>query len=144
MAPPLWRGGKEYDYGGAWGLNLVLNYRKTFEVGKFTVKITPNLLVDVQSKSEDFSFEDKKKPKGTWFTLEPGIQLGVKYQPSDKFAFFTGIDFSLLQWNTHAMLGGDKEGTIFVDKKANNIGDWAMATLGDLFTTFSLIVTYTF
>jgi hypothetical protein len=195
--------GQEYDYGGAWGLNLYLHYRKAFELGKFTVKITPNLNMDVVSQSLDYSIDGVKHPKPTWFTLEPGIQLGVKYQPSDKFAFFTGFDLRLLRWNTYATPGGDKDekddttrwnlestfwnsgtnnfrlgmawtpikglvvstgltsllnafvvfdvqnmtvtkGTLFNDTNAGNVGDWALITLGKIFDTFELTVTWTF
>jgi hypothetical protein len=101
--------GKEYDYGGEWGLKLALNYRKTFELGKFTLKITPNLTMTVDGKSQDYSIGDVKDNKPTWFTLEPGVTLGAKFQPSDKFAFFTGLDLSLLQWRTYATPGGDED-----------------------------------
>ena len=193
-------GRKAYTYGGAWGLNLNLNYRKTFELGKFTMKITPNLNMDMRSQSNDNSFDGNENPKPTWFTLEPGIQLGVKYQPFDKLAFFTGLDLSLLLWRVYATPGGDvKDGTtkwdirgtqwsygknfglgmawypvkglvvstgltsvlnafvkfdvenmsvsrgsIFEDTNTENIGDWAMVTLGKIFNSFELTVTWTF
>jgi len=195
--------GKEYDYGGAWGLNLYLNYRKTLELDKFTVKITPNLNINVMRKSDDYSIVDAKNPQPTWFTLEPGVTLGVKFQPFEKLAFFTGLDFRLLQWNTYSTPGGDddlkndatywevkgiywnmnksslalgmawtpiqglvistnvssilgafaqfdtqrmsvRKGTIFDDTQTSNVGDWAMVTLGKLFSSFDLTVTYTY
>ena len=98
--------GLEYDYGDAWGLKLYLHYRKAFELGKLTVKITPNLNMDVVNESMDVS-GGKKNPKPTWFTLNPGVTLGLKYQAFTKFAFFTGIDLSLLEWSTYATPGGD-------------------------------------
>ena len=196
--------GKEFDYGGAWGLDLYLHYRKAFELGKFTMKITPNLRMTLASMSEDISIDDKKNPKPTWFTLEPNVTLGIKYQAFEKLAFFTGIDYRILRWRTYATPGGEEKlknddtrwdidgtkwnrgtavfdlgmtwtpvkglvvstyltpivnafvkfdvqnmmvtpGTLFEDSKAQNIGDWAINTLGKLFGTgFNLTVTYTF
>jgi len=198
--------GKEYDYGGAWGVKLDLGYRKTFELGKFTLKTTPNLEMDMVSQSKDYSVVDEKNPTPTWFTLKPGITLGVKFQAFDKLAFFTGLDLSLLQWNTYATPGGGtkddtakwningiqwndgtnnfnlgmawtpveglvvstgitsvlnafvvfdvqnmsvQSGTLFKTTSTpttptNNVGDWLMLSLGKIFTSFELTVTYSF
>jgi len=99
--------GKEVDYGGGWGLNLALHYQKTFEWGKFTMRITPSLDMSVIGESVDNSISDTKNPSPTWFSLAPSVALGVKFQAFEKLAFFAGLDLTLLQWTTYATLGGD-------------------------------------
>ena len=201
--------GKEYSHGGAWGLGMEFSYRKTFEFDKLSLKITPNLKMDIVGQSEDNSIDKKKNPVPVWFTLAPGLELGLKIQPIEKLAFFTGIDLMLFRLNTYAIFKGDliaegggttagknatlwnvegmlwnmgstfglgmawypveglvvsaglnsllnaffvldmqnmsiESGSLFTNTNANNVGDWLMLSLGKLFTSFALTITYTF
>ena len=201
--------GKEYSYGGAWGVGLEFSYRKTFEFDKFALKITPSLKMDFIGQSEDNSISSDSNPAPAWFTLQPGLQLGLKFQPIEKLAFFTGIDLMLFRFNTYGISEGDlvtqtatvkgtnatlwnlegmmwnygtstlglgmawypveglvvsaglnsllsaffvmdlqnmsiEAGSLFVNTNSNNVGDWLMLSLGKLFKSFALTVTYTF
>ena len=99
-----------YKDSGAWGLDFYIHYRKALEFGNVTLKATPNLgmtFAGYSGKSTADGAPDK--PLGdTWFTLSPGVNLGLGYKLNDKWSLYTGAGLTLFTWNTHGHSGGDK------------------------------------
>jgi len=99
-----------HSSGGMFGVGLNMGYSHKWGTEKVSFKIKPNLdlgLVSVSNKNSLNSVPDL--PSNNYFTLSMGLDTGLKYEPSKKFAFYTGVGFRLFEWNTHNQRGGDND-----------------------------------
>jgi len=93
--------------GGAFGIGFKADYKYTFEYRKVALGLKPNLKLGLISLSHKNSLAGTPdRPSDNYFTLSTGLDVGFRYKPSDKFAFYTGVGFRFFEWNTHNQPGG--------------------------------------
>ncbi|GHV81382.1 hypothetical protein AGMMS49944_31730 [Spirochaetia bacterium] len=106
--------------------DLTLEFWKSAQLGdKITVSAYTPLdiaLVSVSGDTSDtttFDMDDE-----VYFGLKAGINVGAKYQATKKFAFYTGIEMTALNWTVNSWADGSDDP---VDNKGN---DWAFEIFG--------------
>ena len=97
-----------YRDGGSFGIGLKAGYSKTIEGDKASFGIGPNMRIGSTyvSKYSWTDDESKKYPSDNFFNFSMGSDLGLRFKPSDQFAFYTGAGFQILELNAHNLSGG--------------------------------------
>jgi hypothetical protein len=99
-----------YKKGGAFLVGLQTDYEFKYEINTFSFGLKPNLktgLISVSHKDSRSGAPDL--PSDNYFTLSMGLDTGLRYKPSDIFAFYTGVGLRFFEWNTHNKTGGGSD-----------------------------------
>lgn len=101
--------GEKIRLGGVFATGLRGAYKKTFDFGKFSMGFQPNVAFGLAVDNSD----DLKKPTKVDYPAEldfefrAGVNFGIKFRPTQKFAFFTGASLNLFDLRTISYAGGD-------------------------------------
>jgi hypothetical protein len=110
------------DADGAWGIDFYLHFQQAVDLGKVGLKIKPKMTVNFVSENNTSTVKDAVKyPTDDYFTFGLGLDLGVKYQHNEKFAFYTGASLDFLKMTRHSYSGGTKDGD---DKNIDYSSEW--------------------
>jgi hypothetical protein len=131
--------------GGAWGLDLNVSFTKATVLGNeslgfTTVKVSPNLNLNLVSINKNTTLKPvggeapDKQPSDDYFTLSPGIDLGIQYQ-YQKIALYSGAGITCFTWNVLSHAGG---------KEPDKSTDWAFTGIEWDRTKFSANQTLAF
>jgi hypothetical protein len=104
-------GVKPFKDGGTFGIGLKAGYSHTFEAGNLSLGLGPNMKIGSTYVSK-YSWDDDnsdKYPFDNFFDFKMGIDIGLRYKPSDKFAFYTGAGLQFLELNAHNLFGGEDD-----------------------------------
>jgi hypothetical protein len=116
-------GDEPYTTGGGFGVDMYVKYTKELTFGEnTTVKLKPNMDLAFVTLSGKDSRSDDKMPSASWFTLKPGIDVGVEYR-YDKIALYTGLGLTFFEWTAFGISGGEDE------DKAGRETDWTFTGL---------------
>jgi hypothetical protein len=118
--------------GGNFMLSLTTDYSYTFDFDPLSFGMKPNLKLGLVSVSYKNSLEGAPQlPPDNYFTLSLGLDIGLRFRPSEKSAFFTGVGLRFFEWNTHSKPGGeDKYKTKESEWEFNGI-EWNEASLAN-------------
>jgi hypothetical protein len=101
-----------YTVGGSWGLDFYIHYQQEVDLGKLGLKVKPKLGLNFVSVSHNSTMKDSKKQHSDdYLDLSVGLDVGLKYQHNEKFAFYTGASLDFFDWSIVSHAGGDKDYT---------------------------------
>jgi len=92
------------DTGGAWGLGLEAYYAQTIDAGVVGIGFRPRLDAEFIRESRNNSLVGgyHSVAANHYFTLGMGVDLGLRLQPTQRLAFFTGVGLNFFEWSTAA------------------------------------------
>ena len=87
---------------GAFGLMGRAAYKKTMDFGQFAFGFKPRAALGYYADNTGNQSGDTKIDAGTnnAFEFNAGVDLGVRYQPFAKLAFYSGASLQILDWRT--------------------------------------------
>jgi len=87
---------------GGFGIMGRAAYKKIIDLGQFAFGFKPRVALGYYADNSAKLSGDVKVDGGTsnFFELNTGIDLGFKYQPFAKFAFYTGASLQVFDWRT--------------------------------------------
>ena len=94
-------------YGGLWGFGFKAAYKQIMEFGKVSFGFNPNVaLAFVRDNTRDISGDSKTEADSRDnFEMATGLNLGIKFQANQKFAFYTGAGLTFFDWRTNSNVG---------------------------------------
>jgi len=98
-----WESDTDYvtSAGGAWAVGLHAYFAQTFDAGVVAVGLRPWIDAEFSSESRNTSLteDDFMLSPFNFFALGTGFDLGIRFMPTARFAFFTGAGLQLIEWN---------------------------------------------
>jgi len=95
--------------GGGFGIGLRGSYKYTMDLGMVAFGFSPGLALGYVNTNNDVTGTPKgTHPAPNYFQLASGVDLGIKVQPVEKVALFTGASLRLLDWRMLSYSGGKK------------------------------------
>jgi len=99
------------NYGGQYGIGLKAAYKQTLDFGNVSAGFKPLLGIMFISDSSNIVTGDvsNKAHSNYIFDVFTSVDLGIKFQLNNKFAFYSGATLQIIDWMYFFQSGGSGE-----------------------------------